>query len=135
MKKTVSLVLSVIILCAICVSQAEGKELPAFASIQEVIDSADNHIEIRDHSNAVVLILEKDGRYFRMVTLLDDHAKELYQFVEAENHSITDIRTFEKYARALPLSYTEELPDVPKSQAELDELNGKTIQELMDEGF
>ena len=135
MKKTALLVLSAIILCAVCVSQAEGKELPVFASIQEVIDSTDCHLEIHDHSDHIVLILEKDGRYIRMVTLLDDQAKDLYKNIEAEDHSITAIKAFEKYAWALPLSYTEDLPDVPKRQTELDELKGKTIRELMDEGF
>ena len=135
MKKTALLVLSAIILCAVCVSQAEGKELPVFTSIQEVIDSTDCNLEIHDHSDRIVLILEKDGRYIRMVTLLDDQARDLYKNIEAEDHSITAIKAFEKYAWALPLSYTEDLPDVPKRQAELDELKGKTIQELMNNGF
>ena len=135
MKKTVLLILSVFILCAVCAAQAEGNVLPVFTSIQDAADSTDDYIEIHDHSDDVVLIMERDGVYIRMVTLLDEHAKDLYKIFEAEDHSATAIKAFEQYAWALPLSYIEELPDVPKSQAELDSLKGKTIQELMDEGF
>ncbi len=135
MKKTALLILTVIILCTVCAVQAEGNGLPVFASIQDAIDSTNVDLTVQDHQDNVVLLMEMDGRYIRMVTLLDDHAKDLYKAVEAEEHSDADIKAFEAYAWALPLSYTEELPDVPKSQAELDALKGKTVQELQDQGF
>ena len=135
MKKTALLILTVIILCAVCAAQAEGNGLPVFASIQDVLDSTTVELTVQDHQDNVVLLTEMDGRYIRMVTLLDDHAKDLYKAVEADDHSAADIKAFEAYAWALPLSYTEELPDIPKSQAELDALKGKTVQELQDEGF
>ena len=134
MKKTVSLVLSVMILCAVCVSRAAGNELPVFASFRDALDSTKGYAEIREHDDYIVLVLEMDGRYFRMITLLDDHAKELYKTAEKE-YSTASMEACDSYAWALPLNYIEELADMPKDQAELDELKGKTIQELMDEGF
>lgn len=134
MKKTVLLILSVIILCTACAAQAAEGELPVFTSIRDALDSTEGYAEIREHEDYIVLILEMDDRYIRMVVLPDDHAKELYRAVDAE-HSSAAMEAFDEYAWTLPLSYTEELPEKPMSQAELDGLKGKTFQELMDGGF
>ena len=68
---------------------------------------------------------------YSVITLLDSHAKELYKTAEKE-YSTASMEACDSYAWALPLNYIEELTDMPKDQAELDELKGKTIQELMD---
>ena len=135
MKKTALLILAVIILCSACAARAEGKELPAFASIREALDSTEGYAEIREDNDRIVLILEMDGRYLRMVTFPDEYAKELYQAAETAEHRSAAMEAFDSYAWALPADYAEELPEAPKNQAELDGLKGKTLQELMDEGF
>ena len=135
MKKCALLVLSVIILCTACIAQASEKELPVFASIRDVLDSTECYLSIQDHPDYLILILEMDDRHFRMVTLLDDHAKELYKSAEAQDHSTPAMEAFDEYAWTLPIVYTEELSETPISQDKLDELKGKTIQELMDNGF
>ncbi len=135
MKKMALLVLSVIILCAVCIARAAETEQPVFTSARDVFDSTEGDVANRACEDYIVLILEMDNRYIRMVTLLDDRAKELYKAIEADDHSISAMEAFNEYALALPLSYTEELPEAPKSQAELDELKGRTVQELQDEGF
>ena len=134
MKKISLLVLSLILLCTACAAQAEEKELPAFTSARDAFDSTEGDVPNRACGDYLVLILEMDNRYIRMVTLLDDHAKELYKAVEAD-FSSSAVQAFNEYALALPFSYTEELPEAPLSQAELDELKGKTVQELQEEGF
>lgn len=134
MKKTVLLILAVIILCTVCAAQAAGKELPAFTSIRNALDSTEGYAEIREREDYIVLILEMDGRYIRIAVMLDDHAKDLCRAGEAENYSTAAMEAFDEYAWNLPLSYTGEL-DRPLSQAELDRLKGKTLQELMDDGF
>ena len=137
MKKTALLILSFIILCTACAAQAAGEWLPVFASIREAIDSTDGCAVIRDTDDYSLLLLELEGRYFRIVTLLDDHAKDLHKAAEAEPEGSRTpaLEVFDEYAWALPVSYTEELPDKPKSQADLDALKGKTVQELQDNGF
>ena len=134
MKKIALLVLSVI-LCTACIAQAAEKELPVFASIWDVLDSTESYLSIQDHHDYLVLVLEMDDRHFRMVTLLDDHAKELYKAAEAQDYSTPAMEAFDEYAWTLPIVYTEELSETPISQDELDELKGKTIQELMNNGF
>lgn len=135
MKKFALLVLSVFILCTACIAQAAGNDLPVFASIRDVLDSTECYLSIHDHPDYLVLVLEMDDRHFRMVTLLDDHAKELYKAAEAQDYSTPAMEAFDEYAWTLPIVYTEELSETPISQDELDELKGKTIQELMNNGF
>ena len=127
LKIALLLILTAAILCLACVAQAEEKELPAFTSIQDVLDHGEGNVFIVGHADTIVLILDMDGRYFRMAALLDDHAKELYRASTGED--------FNDYAYTLPFSMTEEITETPMDQAELDGLIGKTIQELMDAGF
>ena len=135
MKKIILLVLSVIILGTTCAARAAGKEQPAFTSARDVFDSMEGDVANRAYEDYIVLILETDNRYLRMVTLLDDHAKDLYKAIEADDYSLAAMDAFNEYALALPLSYTEELPEAPMSQAGLDGLKGRTVKELQDEGF
>ena len=108
MKKIALLVLSVI-LCTACIAQAAEKELPVFASIRDVLDSTESYLSIQDHHDYLVLVLEMDDRHFRMVTLLDDHAKELYKAAEAQDYSTPAMEAFDEYAWTLPIVYTQEL--------------------------
>ena len=135
MKRIVLLLLSGIILCIASVAHTAEKELPVFTSIRDALDSTEGYAEIRERNNYIVLILDMDDRYIRMVVLLDDRAKDLYRAAEAEEFSTSAMEAFNEYAWTLPLSYTGELTETPKNQAELDTLKGKTVQELMDEGF
>ena len=43
--------------------------------------------------------------------------------------------TYQTYAWSLPMAYTEELTAKPKEQAELDALDGKTVGQLLEEGY
>ena len=135
MKKLALLILSVIILSGACPAQATGNGLPGFTSIRDALDSADGYVEIRNHDGYIVLMMEQDGRYFRLASLQDEHAKGLYQSAWAQDDRAAAWEVYDEYAWALPLYIAEELPEAPMSQAELDKLKGKTVRELMDEGF
>lgn len=134
MKRIALLALSLIILCTACAVHASEEDIPMFTSILDALDSTEGYAEVRNYGEDAVLIAETNGRYFRIFTLLDDHAKELYKAAAAEDCKISLWEPFNEYAWSLPLSYMEELPD-PLSRAELDCLKGKTVQQLMDEGF
>ena len=135
LKIALLLILTAAILCLACVAQAEEKELPAFTSIRDVLDHGEGNVFIVGHADTIVLILDMDGRYFRMAALLDDRAKELYRASTGEDFNVSDMEAFNDYAYTLPFSMTEEITETPMDQAELDGLIGKTIQELMDAGF
>lgn len=134
MKKLISVIM-MIMLCFACCAPASGEKLPEFATIMEALDSTDGYAEIREDDGYLVLCLELDGRYIRLVTLTDDRAKELYAAAESAEYRTDAMETFDAYAWTLPVSHIEEISGLPKEQAELDSLRGKTVQELTENGF
>ena len=134
MKRKAMVILCVICLCAACTAQAAGSGLPAFTSVRDALDSTEGYAVIRDNEEYIVLILEADGRYFRVVTFLDSRAKELYRAAMAD-YSTAAMEAFDEYAWSLPAGSVRELPEAPLGQAELDGFIGKKLRELMDMGF
>ena len=135
MKKKLLLILSVTILFLACAAQAEEEELPTFTSIQDALLNADGNVFIVGNEEYIVLILDMHGRYIRMAVLLDDYAKEIYKASTEEDSNVFNVEAFNDYAYTLPISMTEEITETPMDQDELDGLIGKTIQDLMDDGF
>ncbi len=135
MKKTALVILSFIILCTAGFARTEENGLPLFASIRDALDSTEGYAGIVEHNDYIVLILETGDRTVRAAVLLDGRAKDLYRTAQAEDYSASAMQAFNAYAWSLPLSYTEELTEKPKDQAELDRLKGKTVRELINEGF
>ena len=84
-------------------------------------------------------LIEQDGRYFRAVAYLDEHAKELHaayvDTFDPENDTFptAEWQELDEYTQSLPVQYTEELFVVPLSQAELDAMAGHTLEEVMSE--
>ena len=134
MKKVISVIM-MIVLCLAFGAPASGEKLPEFATIREALDSTNSYAEIREDDGYLVLCLELDGRYIRLVTLTDDRAKELYAAVETAEYGTAAMEAFDAYAWALPVSRIEEISGLPMGQAELDGLKGKTVQELTENGF
>ena len=95
-------------------------------------DAVYEYAAVGGDADYLSLVTEKDGRYYRTVTLLDDRAKELYAaLMEAEDMDAA-YEAFDTYAWSLPVCYTEEIAGTPKDQAELDALAGKTVGELLE---
>ena len=134
MKKIISLILSAVILCTAAAAQA-GEAPPVFGTIREALDSAEGYAVVRDCEDCIILLLETENGYYRIITLLDDHAKELYRKTIEEDYSASAREALENYAWALPPDVAEKLPEAPKDRTELDSLTGKTVRELMNEGF
>ena len=128
MKQIALLLLSLIILCTACSAQAAEKELPVFTSIWDAVNSTEGYAEVHDNEDYAVLIVNMDDRYLRMFSLLDDKT------AKANDYPTDLLDVYAEYAWSLPLSCIEELPE-PLSQAELDGLKGKTLQQLMDDDF
>lgn len=130
MKKLAAVILAILMLCPVCSVMAS--EAPLFHTIKEALGASEGYASINETDHYVILILERDGKYIRVVTMMDDPAKELYQAaLTAEDSSAFEL--FDAYAWDLPVSYTEIITAMPLGQAELDALEGKTIQEIMQE--
>ena len=80
-------------------------------------------------------LMEKDGKYIRVVTLPDDRTRQLYMDLMTADDPGEAYEAYHSYAWSLPVSYVEKITAQPKEQAELDALAGKTVGELEKEGY
>ncbi len=104
-------------------------------SFRDAVDAAGEYAAVDSDIDYLAVAAEKDGRYYRAVTILDDRAKELYMAATSvENHG-AGFDAFNAYAWSLPVCYTEEITAKPKDQAELDAQAGKTVGDLLEEGY
>lgn len=132
MKKIIAVILALALLCAVCGTLAEE---PQFATFGDAVAAAGEEPVSGGTDEYMTVIVEKDGKFFRVVTMLDDEAKELDAAVLEAADVEAAFAAFDEYVRTLPVSYTEELTAPPKDQAELDALAGKTIADLEAAGY
>lgn len=130
MKKLAALVLAILMFCSVYGVMAS--EDPYFHTIRAALDISEGYAAINETDDYVILILEKDGKTLRVVTMMDESAKELYQTAMAEEDS-SAFEMVDAYAWNLPVSYTEEITAMPLEQAELDALAGRAIRDIMRE--
>lgn len=109
------------------------EDLPAFATLNEALAAAEDGFASWGQADYIIAAMKHDGKYYRLITMLDDHAKELYRAWETDDYS--GYEAYREYAFTLPVSRIEELMEMPLEQAELDALVGKTLPELLTEGF
>ena len=121
--------------CMICGAPLRREDPSLPASFRDAVEAAGEFFSIGGDIEYLAVLTEKDGKFIRLVTLLDDHAKELYMAAMAAEDSGETYEAFQAYAWSLPVTYTEELTVKPKEQAELDTLAGKTVGELLAEGY
>lgn len=150
MKKLITVLLTAVLFAVIPMSEdssamAEEEDSFHFATFGEAVNEAMKTADegaapycVSSEGNCIVLI-KRDGRFFRAVTFFDEHANELYgAFQDAsapEEGKFAEDKygTMEAYLMTLPVQYTEELTVVPFTQEDLDAMAGKTIAEVMSE--
>ena len=130
MKKFAAFILVMLMLCSVYGVMAS--EPSFYHTIREALDISEGYAAINETDDYVILILEKDGKTLRVVTMMDEYAKELYQTAMAEEDS-SAFEMVDAYAWNLPVSYTEEITAMPLEQAELDALAGRAIRDIMRE--
>lgn len=112
----------------------EEPGLPAFATMNEALITVTEPGTCFDtDGTAVVMAMKAGEKYIRLITELDSRAKNL--LVRKSGTGEDSFHAFYNYVRELPVSRVEELPELPLDQAELDALAGKTMRELLLEGF
>lgn len=121
--------------CEICGAPSRQEDRPLFTSFRDAVEAAGEDAAVGGGTEYLTVVAEKDGRYYRTVTILDDRAKELYTAAMAAADSDAGLEAFQTYAWSLPVCYTEEITEKPKDQAELDAQTGKTVGELLEEGY
>lgn len=125
----------VALMAAITVLFAAAALADDWMSFRNAVDAAGEYAAIGGDIDYLAVASEKDGRYFRSVTILDSRAKELYMAAMSAEDPGAGFEAFDAYAWSLPVCYTEEITAKPKGQAELDAQAGKTVGELLEEGY
>ena len=93
------------------------------------------------HRTYCAAAVERNGEYYRVITMYDEKARKLI----AESFAVDYDEDPERYREAsnrffdycvtLPVSYEEKITAVPAGQEELDGFAGKTLGEVLREGF
>ena len=137
MKKTMIILAAAMLLFS---AAAFADELPAvtdafhFETFGDAVVQMEKGDSFSIQDGYAVAVTARDGRCFRVVTSLDEHAEEMYTaFLEDGNYTLDEFRVLNEYVETLPVQYTEELAAVPFAQEELDAMAGKTIEEVMSE--
>jgi hypothetical protein len=114
---------------------ALAEDRPSALRFRDALEAAGEYAAVGVDIDCLAVVSEQDGRYYRSVTILDDRAKELYMAAIAVENPDDGFDAFDAYAWSLPVCYTEEITAKPKDQAELDAQAGKTVGELLQEGY
>ena len=139
MKKTIALMLALLMLCTASVALAEedGKLEPLFATVGDALAAAGENPIAGGEEGYYAVITEQDGKYYRSVAELDEKAQALEQAIwEADiDHIEEAFAARDEYLKTLPIAYSEMFTVEPMTEAEMDDLVGKTIGELREAGY
>lgn len=136
MKKTLALVLTVIIMFAAFSALAEGMD-PMYATVGDALAAAGENPIAGGEDDYYAVITEEDGIYYRSVAETDDRYRELQEASwEAEPDQMeAAFAAVDEYVKTLPISYSEAFTAVPLAQADMDALVGMTLGELREAGY
>ena len=120
--------------CNVCGAPARREGRLLTVNFSDAVDAA-ALVSVREETDYLAAVMEKDGKYIRVVTLPDDRTRQLYMDLMTADDPGEAYEAYHSYAWSLPVSYVEEITAQPKEQAELDALAGKTVGELEKEGY
>ena len=148
MKKMISLVMVMVMMCTVLSALAEGQLAPLYATVGEALeDSAEGRVvaggEGSDEGYYFAVVTKKDGKYYRSVAYYDETMNELQ---EASNNLDFEAEDFfeklevamnaaDEYLKTLPIAYSEVFTAVPLTNEEMEANLGKTLAQLTEEGF
>ena len=152
MKKTLAILLSLMLACAALGAAAEGAQAPAaaepvpseapaetaplFATVGEALEKGEATGSGTTFSDEqFVTVVRYNDRFIRVVASMDKETmaqlEALFASEDYENMAAKQDALF----APRPVLYTEDLTDAALSQAELDALAGKSVAELTAQGF
>ncbi len=120
--------------CEVCGAPAAREELPSFTCFSDAIVTEDLSL-VTMEAEYLAAAIRRDGKYYRVITMLDDHAKDLFRAALESEDPDEGLKAFDAYTWALPVDLVEEITAAPKEQAELDAQTGRTVGELESEGY
>lgn len=119
--------------CEACTAPLEQEDGPLFSSFGEVSESRASFGD-----DFCIAIVKKEGKYYRAVTKVDEKAKTLLTdalALENEEECQKAINTYIEYCKKLPIYYDEEITAVPLGDEELKAFEGKSLEDMLNEGY
>ncbi len=134
MKKIIAALLALFVLCASAARAdripPEEPETPLLGTFRETVEDLWD-VSTDWNEEAIVAAVAQGRKYFRVVALYDERAKDLYAAArDGQGSSV-----FSDYIRNLPVSYIERITAKPLEEAELNTLVGKTVGEAAALGY
>ena len=133
-KKTTAFLLCLILACLTLGAPAETPEKsePPFATVG---DAATDRAMIYSSADYYVVLVEKDGAWWRVDAQVDEQYSFLYSAsMQAEDPAAAYEKTV-AYACALPVASAEKLSEQPLSADILKSYTGKKMKDLLADGF
>ena len=138
MTKIIVLFLAILMLCGLSAADAEtAKEIPNVLgmTIGEVALNFVENAEIVTYSgDEYAFLLNLDGKYYRAIAFLDDDIAEVYEAM-SKSGSQEGNDAYWDAVNGTRITVFEEITAQPLSREELDNLAGKTLDELFDDGW
>ena len=115
----------------------ESQSLPVFTYFGEAVEDAPETSLYGLDGERCVAVVEYGGKFYRVVSFMDDKALELNAAVQEawDSDQETAWNTLDEYIMELPVAYTEPITVSPAGRQELDALAGKTLEELEADGW
>ncbi len=148
MKKILSLVMVMVMMCTALGALAEGQLAPLYATVGEAMeDSAEGRLiaggEGSDEGYYFAVVTQKDGKYYRSVAYYDETMSELQEASNNLDYEAEDffekleaaMNAADEYLKTLPIDYSEEFTALPLTSEEMESSIGKTLAQLTEEGF
>ena len=148
MKKMISLVMAMVMMCTVLGALAEGQLAPLYTTVGEAMEaSADGRViaggEDSDEGYYFAVVTQKDGKYYRSVAYFDETMKELQEASNSLDFEADDffekleaaMNAADEYLKTLPIAYSEMFTALPLTDEEMASKVGKTLAQLTEEGF
>ena len=148
MKKIISLVMVMVMMCTALGALAEGQLAPLYATVGEAMEDSDEGRLIAggegsDEGYYFAVVTQKDGKYYRSVAYYDETMSELQEASNNLDYEAEDffekleaaMNAADEYLKTLPIAYSEVFTAVPLTNEEMEAHLGKTLAQLTEEGF
>ncbi len=134
MKKAAAFLLCLLLACTASCAPAEAPEKDEIP-FTTVGDAVTDRAFIYSSSVYYMVLVEKDGAWWRVGAQVDDRFTELYNSVVSSEDISAAYEEMNAYARSLPVASAEKLGEGPLSQEVLNGYTGKKMKDLLADGF
>ena len=132
MKKIMLVLLCLALACPAFGAAAEAPAASPFRTLADALNSGPYEY----FSAGYYFVLTKvNDIWWRVEAQLDDRYRELQDALNNAGDTQAAYQEFRDHVRELPVAFAEELPEQPLNPSDLDGYDGKTVRDLLADGF